>query len=139
MTPVFQKFYARYPGERPGPGVWGDCSSASLASVLDLPLAAVPHFAEVSKGDVSMFWWHVNRFLAARDLLLIQTMGTDFQGVRFAGAADCYHLILATDVDGDGHTLVGLNGKIVFDPAPSKPVLVTDPKQFIFGFLVRST
>lgn len=138
MTPTYQQYYARYRGEEAGPGVVGDCFSAALASLLDLPLSDVPHFAKQADGDGEKFWYLVNQFLASKGLVLIQTIGTSFCQPRLLGAAPCYHLILAQDEDGDGHTLVGLNGRVVFDPNPSKPMLVTDPREFIFGFLVQA-
>jgi len=49
----------------------------------------------------------------------------DFNCPMRSGMAPVFHLVFATDIDGDGHTMVGLNGKIVFDPNPSQPDLVT--------------
>jgi len=69
-------------------------------------------------------------------LILGQAM--DFNCPMRSGMAPVFHLVFATDIDGDGHTMVGLNGKIVFDPNPSQPDLVTAPEHRVFGFVVNS-
>lgn len=138
MTPVCQEFYARYKGEEPGPGVEGDCFRAALASLLDLPLSAVPHFLKEAEGDKIYFWQLVQSWLAGRGQAMILTRGMMFSHFAYAGMAPVFHLIVGEDEDGDGHTLVGLNGKVVWDPNPSMPELISQPSDLVFCFVVNT-
>lgn len=138
MTPVHQEFYARYEGEKPGPGVYGDCFRAALASLLDLALHEVPHFAKDADGDVPGFWCCVNQWLSERGQALILARGVDFKMPQRMGMAPVFHLILADCEDGDFHALVGLSGRVVFDPAPSEPILATKPEDLVYGFVVNA-
>lgn len=138
MTPVFQRQYPPRDGEKLPPGQYGDCFRAALASLLDLRLTDVPHFNELARGEGESFWRLVNKFMAQRGQALVLVQGFDFGHFTRAGMADVFHLILGYCRDGDGHTLVGLNGKIVFDPNPTHPALVTNPRDYVFGLVVHA-
>lgn len=138
MTPVFQRQYPRSDDEQLPPGQYGDCFRAGLASLLDLRLEDVPHFGELAKGEGEPFWRLINQWMAQRGQAIILVNGMDFRHPAREGMAPVFHLILAFCTDGEGHTLVGLNGKIVFDPNPTKPTLATRPENFIFGFVVNA-
>lgn len=46
MKPVYQREQ-----HDPARGVWGDCHRSALASLLELPLSDVPHFAKGGRAD----------------------------------------------------------------------------------------
>lgn len=138
MTPVHQEFYAKHEGEKPGPGVYGDCFRAALASLLDLPLQEVPHFAKDADGDGALFWCLINHWLSARGQALILSRGFDFTIQQRAGMAPVFHLILGTCADGYPHVWVALSGRLIFDPNPSQLAIVTKPEDLVFGFVVSA-
>lgn len=131
MTPQDQEFI-NIPGEQ-----YGDCMRACIASLLDIPIADVPHFLRDADGDATAFWHGVYDFTEAR--------GFDYspEHARFKKilAADLngYHIIGGPSPRGGGllHAVVGLNGEIVFDPHPSKTGLAGDPSEWTFDFMVK--
>jgi hypothetical protein len=129
-------------GHDPERGFFGDCLRAALASLLELPLSDVPHFAAQTWPDTAKFQKNVGEWLATRGFVLIPTTWFDFKLNHFASTGDCYHLILGMCDDGFGglvgHAVVGLNGVVVHDPNPEKPVMVDEIKDRYFGFLVHA-
>ena len=57
MTPADQEFT-----HDPANGQHGDCMRACIASLLDLPIAAVPHFAQLAAEGKGEFWPDVTEF-----------------------------------------------------------------------------
>jgi len=47
-------------------GQHGDCQRAVIASLLDLPIAEVPHFLQLANGDPVKYWEGLQRFVASR-------------------------------------------------------------------------
>lgn len=113
MTPVTQE----HPYHDPGRGLHGDCYRAALASLLDLPLADVPHFLTYPKEQRREV---VREFLQPRGLIPVIVPGPVFMEAIVGSGIDCYHLILGKS-GGCLHTCVGLNGSIVHDPSPPMP------------------
>lgn len=64
MTPVKQRYK-----HDPENGVWGDCHRAAVASVLDLALDDVPHFADGGAGGEE-FERRVREYLLSRGLVV---------------------------------------------------------------------
>lgn len=130
MTPQDQEFI-NIPGEQ-----YGDCMRACIASLLDLPIANVPHFLREADGDPTKFWLGVCDFAEARgwDYLC------DFARHRpeFVGDMDGYHIIGGPSPRGGGllHAVVGRSGQVVFDPHPSKAGLAGDPSEWAFDYLI---
>lgn len=113
--------YAEYE-HKPENGMYGDCLRAALASLLSLPIAEVPHFAQEAKDNAGAVTSMVIRFLAERGLYALEfpypVMSVQLKQQRETYGIDTYHLIFGTYPCGTGHVCVGLNGEIVWDPNP---------------------
>jgi hypothetical protein len=82
---------------------------ASLASILELPLDAVPHFA--LEPDAT--WWQsLNTWMQARHGLAVICVVDGWE------APKVYHLITGLSPSGVEHATVGCGGIIVHDPHP---------------------
>jgi hypothetical protein len=99
----------------------GDCMRAATASVLDLPIEAVPHF--LLHGDK---WFDVFNSL-------LWTLGWDFEGsgrphkqgrkLLLEDSFDGYFLaiVLSRNFEGRTHMVVlDVDGAVVHDPSPHK-------------------
>lgn len=139
MTPVDPSFFELHDPEL---GLFGNCFSASLAALMDLPLSEVPHFAKHSDGNNFRFIALVNQWLASKGFVLLQVSGIDLREYVTLGAADCFHLILGMVDDGFGravgHAVVGKNGEVFYDPNPDESPMLSEKKDLIFGFLVNA-
>lgn len=93
-------------------GVYGNCLQAAVASVLNLPLDAVPHF-------VLFTWWPAALELWARGRgLLTVVEQTDMIPDRLCIVGG------KSPREGD-HAVVGQHGRIVWDPHPSRTGLAS--------------
>jgi len=120
MKPVKQEFL-----HRPDIGQQGDCLRACLASVLELPIASVPHFAQETVGSAD-FWNAVYDWLDERGLNWKHTDYHDLVAGRF--------YIVGGPSPRDGHHAVISDGlSIVFDPHPSNDGLAGDYKEWRFA------
>lgn len=99
----------------------GDCYSACLASILELPLAEVPRFCEVD-DDVDRLEWEQS-WLAERGLYVAaMVLSDDF----LRGAASRFGLAVLSGKSPRGdwrHAVVSLGGRVVHDPHPSSDAL----------------
>jgi len=131
MTPQDQEF-VNIPGVQNG-----DCMRATIASVLDLPIADVPHFLAKLDTKNEEFWDAVFNFLDARSLGMI--FRTDGHDPTYAVDMEGYHLIGGPSPRGAGlfHSVVGKDGEIVFDPHPSRAGLLGNPSEWTFEYLVK--
>lgn len=112
MTPVYQE----HPYHAPARGIFGDCYRAALASLLDMPLADVPHFLRYPEDQRRDAY---REFLRPLGLIPVVIPGEIFRSVIVGTGIDCLHLILgAAKDDGCPHTCVGRNCVIVHDPGP---------------------
>jgi hypothetical protein len=101
MIPVYQTIFT-------APG--GNCLQACLASIFELPLEEVPHFAAIETDD----WWEQCQAwcITHRGVYPIFWPGQHTEGI-------CgYHLIAGKTVNGHDHVVVGCNGQAVHDPIP---------------------
>ena len=133
MTPVDQEFV-----HAPEIGQHGDCQRAVIASLLDLPISAVPHFLQEANGDAVGFWEGLQAFCRSKGLAYFTVPAR--AGAAFFGADDgIYHEISGPSPRGNGvtHAVVGKDGQVFFDPHPSKAGLAGDPGQWEFSYLVR--
>lgn len=118
MTPLKQRNR-----HRPEDGVWGDCHRACVASMLDLPLDAVPHFGDGGCDNVE-FDRRVREYLASQRIAPVTTI---FSGSEspLADVLDCvghlnpgmHYIIGGKSRAGCGHSVIGFDRKIVFDPS----------------------
>lgn len=136
MKPVDQEHFRHVGAEQ-----WGDCMRATLASLLELPLADVPHFAQEAKGEPSDYYEAIQDWLCARGFLMVMAMGSG-QGKFFAPGCDhdVYHLISGLSPRGNDlhHSVVGKNGQIEHDPHPSRAGLANDRNEWTFSYLVKA-
>ncbi len=96
----------------------GDCLRACIASILDLPIEAVPNFMD-EPGD----GWRdaFSKFLAQFDLQAL-----DFPTAELANwSPSGYHLLAGKGPRGVYHSVVGYQGIVVWDPYPEGTGLET--------------
>lgn len=107
MKPVYQTIMTK---ER------GNCLAACIASLLELPIEAVPNFSE--RAD----WFnYVDEFLEQFDLQLVQTKYSRTAEHLMRG----YYILSgpSPNIKGVDHVVIGKNGKVVHDPSPNgKPM-----------------
>lgn len=94
-------------------GIYGNCMQAAVASVLNLPLEAVPHFSQ-------FVWWPQAMELWARGRNL--TMKSE----RLTEVPEQLCVVGGKSPRGSkgGHAVVGYQGRIVWDPHPSRDGLL---------------
>lgn len=129
MTPVTQEFV-----HKPEEGQHGDCMRACLASLLDLPISDVPHFAQIDADGQGYFWFGVTEFCRKQGYSFVTVKGS------FVWAEDAiFHVIAGPSprMAGVHHAVIGRNGQVFFDPHPSRAGLAGDPSEWTFDFLVR--
>lgn len=109
----------------PAAGRWGDCHRAAIASVLKLPLKAVPHFAD-GGPSVEEFNARVRDFLNLHGLTPINAV---YAGAELAAGPDLIlevvsalnpgtpFLLGGRSRHGGDHTVVCLDGVITHDPS----------------------
>lgn len=122
--PVYHKQKFRHD---PDNGVYGDCGRAVIASLLGLPLEAVPHEHREMSGDEQ----HAlqDDFLKAHGVTRIWIA---FQAETIAQAIDwasqwsngMHFVLLGTSPRGTNHVVIGHEGEIVHDPHPDGGDLV---------------
>ena len=97
----------------------GDCTRACLASILDLPIDAVPNFMRFGAGWFKIFW------------ALLRALDYEYYGT---GWVNCHILSKSPNINGyviasvpsktfrdTGHSVVmNLKGLVVHDPNPNK-------------------
>lgn len=94
----------------------GDCFRACIASLLELPIEEVPNFGQ-EEGEPAGEWFQKwQRWLAPRQLILY-TWDIEKGGFTPPG----YALLGADSPRGDWlHSVVCLDGQIVWDPHPGR-------------------
>lgn len=123
----------------PDKGLWGDCQRAVIASLLELPIEAIPNFGELGKENADTFYHEIQKFLLPLGYQWMSFKAMDITQLMLNSATPVYHEIAGPsprfpDVY---HATVGLNGQIVFDPHPDRTGLVGDPTEWTYSFLVR--
>lgn len=117
----------------PENGQQGDCMRAVIASLLELDIEAVPHFAQMASGSLK-FYGLIDCFLESQGYEM--NWGRNPIYVLKEGL-DIYHLISGVSPRDPNvyHCVVGLNGQVHFDPHPSRAGLAGDPKEWCHCFL----
>ncbi len=136
MKPVDQTIM-----HEPENGRYGDCFRCCIASLLELPAEQVPHFCE--DGQPTNWYVKLKAWLAQFDLTFIEIDVSQDGGAAWREAfKDCeisvYHTIVARSprFPTENHSVVGLNGNVVFDPHPDRAGLAGGETSF--GFLVKT-
>lgn len=104
------KFY-----KHPTPDSRGNCQQAAMASLLGLQLDDVPDF--FADGE-HQFWPSVWRYTKSLDLTYRETRDLNQY-------YDFYHLAYGDSSRGCKHAVVYLDGKLVWDPHPSREGLLS--------------
>lgn len=115
MTPTTQRIEG-YP--------YGECVRASYASLLDLPIEAVPRFDPGALLPGEQQADREREWLGMLGLDLLEVPPAAARAVPPAALAD-YHLISGISPRGLGHRCVGLLGRVAWDPHPSRAGLLT--------------
>ena len=132
MTPIYQE----HPYHAPERGIFGDCYRAALASLLDMPLADVPHFVKYPEDKRRDIY---REFLQPLGLIPVNIPGAEFWSVIVNTGIDCLHLILGSAKDdGCPHTCVGRNGVIVHDPGPDQKGLEGEIENWMMVVFVKA-
>lgn len=142
MKPVDMLF----PNHDPAAGLIGDCFRCSVASILELPADAVPHFMEKDWDRPEVGWYaDLNHWLAPRGLAYFE-MSIEpevfgplwFSEIGPAGF-DVYHIMCGVGPRGDRHAVVGRNGVIVHDPHPARAGLAGPGESgYRYGFFLKA-
>lgn len=120
----------------------GDCTSAVLASILDMPIDEIPHFQKTYWNDSDACDRAIDKWLAARGMMLIPLPGPALLCLVHARQTQCVHIIAGyTKGQGDviiPHAVVGMNGKIFHDPHPASPGLIGTIEDWTCFLLVNT-
>jgi len=116
-----QAGFAMIPVMQSVTGTHGDCFSACLASLFELPLSDVPNFFDLAGDDDAKWWAAVRDWLRPRGF-----------GVMFLSLSDPAHLALfegwqivcGKSARGLDHATIWRDGKMVHDPHPSQCGLI---------------
>lgn len=96
------------------PDVPGDCLRAVVASILDLPLNAVPHFVELYERRA---WPHLREWLRERMINMTRLEG-------HSHTPDYCMYVGTSPRDPDiNHAIVGINGEFIHDPHPESGMI----------------
>lgn len=117
MKPIAQNIF--------GPMI-GNCYTACVASVLEIPLEDVPNWALLLAEDYMPEAWNkaINSWTRERGFYILTTTAPEDPENDFVAKGEIlqgiHHLIGGKARADDGslvnHSVVGLNGKIVWDP-----------------------
>jgi len=127
MIPVDQLIV---PWSYPGPP-YGDCLRACIASLLELPADAVPHFMDYPDsegGDRGE--QHLREWLASRGIgyLVNFVPLEDLEAVAEHGLYGYHVMIGSGGPKGAQHAVVAYRGRVVHDPHPERPgILPIEP------------
>lgn len=119
MKPIFQTI--------PPPEGKGNCLQACIASILELPLEAVPHFA---------LWYDSPNWHEKLNGWLIQTAGvyeiTVQANQMYLETIYGYALLNGLSERGIMHSVVIFNGEMVHDPYPNGKGIITPESYGVF-------
>jgi hypothetical protein len=101
-----------YDPERNAAGIYGNCMQAAVASLLDLEMDAVPHFAQFLWFPAAIELWARGRGLTRR---VVQTDVIPQERCIVGGLSP----------RGVSHVCVAEGGRIIWDPHPSRAGLDT--------------
>jgi hypothetical protein len=102
--------------------VFGDCLSACVATILDLPLSAVPVFARPGQNWGQMVDL-LNAWLAPRGLVAVLSLSPP-AGLGIAKGPSPRFV-------GGGHCVVVRDGVLVWDPHPSRAGLAAGETSYL--------
>lgn len=132
MKPVFQTIVV---GQIDG--VPGNCLQASVASLFELPIEAVPHFI-LYDDWISVFSKFIKQkgydFNGTRDFTHIK----EWQGVPFHGVGG-YAIVCGKSVRGFDHSVIYMGDQYAHDPHPSQAGIISPDYFFVIEQSYKST
>lgn len=126
----------------PEHGRYGNCFQVCIASLMELPIEAVPHFCD---GPESDNWLeHTNKWFSDfYGLIYIEFQITGDGKLKrnlnaWRNGHDIYHTLKGYSSRDTSiiHTVIGKNGIPFFDPHPDNKMLHGTP--FLIGFILKS-
>lgn len=142
MTPIKQTIF-----HNPKYGKFGNCAQAAFASILDLPLEKVPHFADGVGNDFEggeVFRQRISDWLAEYGLCYVSftSYPENVEAWQQYFEKNCGHHLIAgisPRHKDTYHLCVGKNGKVVHDPHPDNTGILDATKEhpWEFGFIVK--
>lgn len=124
MKPVDQEFL-----HKPEEGSVGDCLRACLASVLELPIADVPHFAKLYPTAPEC-WCEVFDWLEDRghEYVYVGLINLD---------RDRFYIASGPSPRSGRHAVVCKGSEVIHDPHPSKSGLTGSKATWVFAELQK--
>lgn len=110
----------------------GDCFSACLASILELPLSEVPRFCEIDGSD----WGDdIDDWLSRFDLFYVEIRISEY--FKASTLPRCGYYILCGDSPRERpHSVVGFKDTVYWDPHPDRTGLKGTLTDWAAGFLI---
>ena len=138
MIPVTQDIF----------GITGNCMAACVASIFELPLRDVPHFAEHNATEnasdwFGMFWkfvsqrgydvvpYYISGLLDGKERPLLDF--NDLPPHLKKLILHPYYLQCGPAARGFSHATVGWNGQTIHDPHPSRAGLIRTDSYYLFA------
>lgn len=104
----------------PAQGIWGDCERTAIACMLDLDRDEVPHFADNFKNNDDVISkeraWLRGQELAPFSCAFGCELG-ELLACMAQNNPGLYYLLSGSSRTGVNHTVVALDGEIIWDPA----------------------
>ena len=116
-----------------GPGTCGNCLTACISSLLEIPINKIPNFVEL----YSNWQGALNDFLKPFNLVYIEVPAKDIKGQVELG----YHLVCGFTIRSNEipHAVVAYNEQPKHDPHPSDDFLITEDRYGLFCCLDPAT
>lgn len=132
MIPVMQTIMYQ-----DSPRVYGDCTRACIASILELSISEVPHFLEIAQGDAYEYHDLIEGFLMTRGYAVLWQHDLAYHWK--SGDPSVYHLMSGPSPRAAGiyHSVVGRNGVPYFDPHPSGAMLAGPKESWTCSFILK--
>jgi len=111
MIPVMQTVLGR----------GGNCFSACLASLFNLPIEDVPNFFDIAGEDDAMWWGAVRDWLRVRGFGI---MSLDLTNPSFISVFEGWFIVCGKSSRGLDHATLWRNGEMMHDPHPSQCGLI---------------
>ena len=123
----------------PAKGEYGDCFRACIASLLEMDIQDVPHFLD---GENPYRWyeelsaWLGNMGLSYFDHPVDEPGINKWEHLFSTINTPIYHEMCGKSPRGNfDHSVIGCNGKVVFDPHPSRAGIKTIKS---YGFIIKA-
>ena len=113
---------------------YGDCFRTCIACLLEIEdISSVPHFCD----NTNERWVpDLNKRLGNFGYAYIDVTGVNNEWYREQGI-NTHHVISGMGPRGTRHSVIGLNGEIVWDPHPSRDGLSCSKEEYEHGYIIK--